>query len=86
MNKFKELAEGIKGDLVNFNEQADELIKNREVLRLRGEKVFSQHRDNQKSVSEGLAALEEAISSLEGSNSKNGEDSERTSEASFPKT
>lgn len=84
MNKFRELAAGIKQDLQNFDEQAGELMKRREDLRVRGEKVFAKHREHQDDVSAGLDALDSAISDLEGSNSKNGEGSDAMS-GSFPK-
>lgn len=80
MNKFQELANGIKQDQANFNDQADELLKKREELRQRGERVFARHRDHHKEVDAGLQALEAVVNDLEGSNSKNGEDSERSSE------
>jgi hypothetical protein len=85
MNKFKELAEGIAGDMKNFNQQADELLARRESLRKRGEVVFAKHRENQSSVAEGLDAMEAAMNDLDGSNSKNVEGSGATPGSSFSK-
>lgn len=74
-SKFRELAKAIKGDLQNFDEQAEELMARREELRQRGEKVFAKHRESQDDVKSGLDAMEQALADLEGSNSKNGEGS-----------
>lgn len=82
-SKFRELAEGIKGDIANFDHQADELMKRREDLRRRGETVFAKHREHQDDVASGLEALERAIAEMEGSNSKNGEGSGDSSGKSF---
>lgn len=82
-SKFKELAAGIKQDLQNFDQQADELMARREDLRLRGEKVFAKHRENLTDVEGGLAAMEAALHDLEGSNSKKPEGSGGTSGSSF---
>lgn len=70
-SKFKELAAGIKQDLANFDQQADELMARRETLRRRGETVFAKHREHQDGVEAGLAAIEQALSDMEGGNSKN---------------
>lgn len=85
MSKFTELAEAIEGDLKNWDQQADELLARREKNRLRGEQVFARHRDKQGEVEAGLTRMEQAIGALEGSNSKNVEDSGDSSEASFSK-
>lgn len=84
-SKFKQLAADIAGDLKNFNDQADELMAKREDLRVRGERVFAKHREHQADLADGLAAMEQAVSDLEGSNSKNGEGSGDTSDTSFQK-
>lgn len=83
-SKFKELAEGIAGDLKNFDKQADELMAKREELRLRGEKVFAKHRESQSAVAEGLAALESALVDMEGSNSGNEQEGSGGSSETFP--
>lgn len=80
-SKFKELADGIKRDRANFDQQADELLARREAIRRRGETAFARHRDHLSDVEQGLGAMEEAVSDLEGSNSKNGEGSDDTSES-----
>lgn len=80
-SKFRELADGIKQDRQNFDDQATELLKKREELRLRGEKVFAKHREHHSEVESGLKALEEVVNDLEGSNSKNGEGSGDMSES-----
>lgn len=83
-NKFRELAEGIKGDIVNLNDQADQLMKRREDLRRRGETVMARHREHQDDVASGLDALERAIADMDGGNSKNDrEGSGGTPESSF---
>lgn len=82
-SKFREFAEGIKGDLKNFDQQADELMARRERLRRRGETVFSRHRETLDDYEGGLAAMESALNDLEGSNSKNGEGSGGTPEKPF---
>lgn len=84
-SKFKQLAADIAGDLQNFNNQADELAAKREDLRVRGEKVFAKHREHQTDLAEGIAAMEQAVADLEGSNSKNGEGSDDMSDSSFQK-
>lgn len=73
-NKFRELAEGIAGDIKNFNQQADELMARREALRQRGETVFARHREHQDDVNAGLLAMERAVDELEGSNSRGNEE------------
>ncbi len=87
MSKFTELAEAIESDLKNWDQQADELSARREKNRLRGEAIFAKHRDKQGEVETGLARMEQAISALEGSNSKNEQEgSGGSSEVSFSKT
>lgn len=81
MNKFKQLAADIAGDRKNFDEQATELMARREQIRQRGERVFAKHRENLDDVHAGLDAMDEALNDLEGSNSKNGEDSGGSSES-----
>lgn len=80
MNKFKELAAGIKQDRANFDQQADQLMFRREEIRQRGERVFARHRESLDDVHAGLDALEQSLNDLEGSNSKNGEGSDSSSE------
>lgn len=83
-SKFTELAQAIKGDLQNFDSQADELMARREMLRRRGEEVFAKHRERQDEVHQGLDAMERALHDMEGSNSKNDEEgSGDTSDKSF---
>lgn len=82
-SKFHELATGIKGDLKNFDQQADELMARRERLRRRGETVFAKHREHLDDYEGGLAAMESALNDLEGSNSKNVEHSVDSSEKPF---
>lgn len=85
-SKFHELAAGIKGDLLNFDQQADELMRRREDLRRRGEAVMTKHRESQNALEEGIVALERAVIDMEGSNSRpNGEGSGGSSGSSFPK-
>lgn len=87
MNKFKELADAIKGDRENFDQQADELLKRREDIRRRGEVVFAKHREHQDEIAAGLDAMEAAVNDLEGSNSKNGQEgSGDSSGSSFQKS
>lgn len=82
-SKFHELAKAIKGDLQNFDQQADELLARRENIRRRGEATFAKHRERLDGVEAGLSALDEAVADLEGSNSKNGEGSDDMSGSSF---
>jgi hypothetical protein len=84
-SKFRELAQGIKQDRANFDQQADELLARREAIRRRGETVFAKHRESLGEVETGLDALDQALNDLEGSNSKNGEGSGGTSGTDFPK-
>lgn len=79
MNKFKELAAGIQKDVVDMNEEADELMAQREELRVRKNTIFAKHREHHDDVKSGLDILEQALKDLEGSNSKNGEGSDVSS-------
>jgi len=74
MSKFKQLAEAIKGDLKNFDEQADDLFKERERLRTLGEDTFNRHRQHLASVREGLHAMAAVVDDVAGSNSRGNEE------------
>lgn len=80
MNKFRELAAGIQQDVADMNEEADELMARREQLRVRKNTIFARHREHHDEMKSGLDVLEHALNDLEGSNSKNGEDSDGSSE------
>lgn len=80
MNKFRELAFGIQQDIADMNEEADELMAKREELRVRKNTIFARHREHHHEVKSGLDVLEHALNDLEGSNSKNGEGSDDSSD------
>lgn len=80
MSIFKELAAGVRGDMSNFKEQAQELMRKREELRLRGEKNFALFREHQAEVEAGLKEMDDALRDMEGGNSKNAEGSDVLSE------
>lgn len=63
-SKFRELAKAIRGDRENLDQQADELFKEREELRVEGERVMAVYRDHHKDVREGLKTMREAIADL----------------------
>ncbi len=63
-SKFRELAKAVRGDIVNLNEQADELFKEREVLRVEGERLMAAYRDHHKETRESLREMREAIADL----------------------
>lgn len=70
MSIFKELAEGVRGDMANFKEQAQELMAKREELRRRGELQFAKFREHHQDVEAGLKEMDDALRELEGGNSK----------------
>lgn len=77
MSKFKALADAVRGDMENFDKQADELFAEREMIRREGETVFAQYREHHKEAREGIQAMRAAIADLTGSNSQgNGEGSD----------
>lgn len=80
MNKFRELAFGIQQDIADMNEEADELMAKREELRVRKNVIFARHHEHHREVRSGLDVLEHALNDLEGSNSKNGEGSDDSSD------
>lgn len=63
-SKFRELAKAVRGDIVNLNEQADELFREREELRIEGEQLMARYRDHHKDTREALKEMREAISDL----------------------
>lgn len=71
-SKFTELAKSIAGTVQNFDQQADELARKHEDLRRRGERVFARHRESLAAQETGIAALEQVVNDLEGSNSGEG--------------
>lgn len=88
MSKFKELASAIKGDMANFDKQADELFAEREEIRRLGEETFTRYREHHASVRDGINTMRQAVTDLSGSNSKNDDEklegSGVSSDKSFP--
>lgn len=78
MSIFKELAEGVRGDMANFKEQAQELMAKREELRRRGETQFAKFREHHKDVEDGLKEMDNALRELEGGNSKGSQEATGT--------
>lgn len=77
MSKFKALADAVRGDMENLNQQADELFAERELLRRSGEEIMSRYREHHKETREGLDAMRQAIADLSGSNSQGNVEGER---------
>lgn len=74
MSKFKALADAVRGDMANFDKQADELFAEREMIRREGEAVFAQYRDHHKEARDGIQAMRQALTDLTGSNSRGNEE------------
>lgn len=85
MSKFKALADAVKQDLVNFDQQADELMAEREELRRAGEETFSRYREHHKNTREGLDSMRQAIADMAGSNSQGKSEGSDDSGNTFPK-
>lgn len=85
MSIFKELAEGVAGDMQNWKEQVEELMARRELLRKRGELQFAKFREHQDDVEVGLRHMDDALRELEGGNNppKDGEGTDGNSSENF---
>lgn len=85
MSIFRELAAGVRGDMENFKDQAQELMAKREELRRRGELQFARYREHHQEVEIGLNEMEDALRELEGGNSRGSREATgSTADRTFP--
>lgn len=77
MSKFLELADDIKKDLADWDEQADELQALRRKNKDKGDELFAGHRNVQEQVAEGFAKMEAVLHDMGGSNSRKASDAEK---------